>query len=1106
MMSVYGGNQGVNTAIGSNVLMTGGTVDQIFGAGAGYSFGTTDKPVNVTVQVLGGTITRRVYGGCYNNFTSKLGLGILGGKYGTWDTTYQVNGNITLIIGDQANISFSLTSENDRAVYATSRLSTHNSTGALPANENSKIIFLNTYQSNKLGAQDSIMQAIMSTVKTTADEIHTVTYSASGAVITQTCNGSGHDKDESSATVANTAHSATATLSVSGTPVYTGSAIQNAQVAYSAEWLGEQNCTITYSNNINAGTATATATCNGVTATLNFTIEKATQAAPSVTAVAESIKGKADGKINGLTTAMEISTNGTTYTAVSDVNATYAAGTYYVRLAETANYAASPATTVTVAAGRQLSITFKADGNTVATKYVDYNGTLTDIPTVPTKTGYTQTPPTWSVTSFSGITTDVTVNAVYTINVYTVTFVADNATVATKQVNHGATLSDVPAVPAKTGYNGVWNTTNFSTVTGDMTVTAVYTLKTYTVIFIIDGTTVKTETVTHGSAVTAPAIPAKEGFDRVAPTWDVTDLSNTTSDLTVTAVYTANLYTVTFMVDGQVFDTQTIAHGTALTDLPAVPAKAGYDGRWQSGDLSTVTSDLTVTAVYTIKSYTVIFVVDGQQVRTVAVNHGNGVVNIPEIPAKEGYTQTAPYWDTDLTAVTSDLTVTAVYTPNVYTVTFVVDGQTYHTVTVTHGSAVTAPAIPTKEGYDKTAPKWDKTDLSSVTGDMTVTAKYTVNKYSIVFIIDGKSTIKNNVTHGTKLSQISGIPAIPAKAGYDKVAPHWDHPNDTVITSALTITAVYTPNVYTVTFMDGTTVVATKEVTHGNALSDVPAVPTKTGYTSAWEVADFSTVTKDMTVNAVHTVITYTVTFKDGSTVVSTVTVNHGESVTAPAVPTKVGYTSAWETVDLTAVTSDLTVNALHTINVYTVIFTADGEVLATLTVNHGEGATAPEIPAKVGYTAAWDTANFDTVTGDMTISAVYTVKTYTVTFVANGTVINTVTVNHGEALTGTHVPPEKADHTAAWDKEIPATITADLTLTAVYTPIETEPDAPAEEENNGDNADSGNSNQSNNAPTNNDAPTEESGSGVVVVVVIVAVVLVCGAVVVVIVLKKKKK
>ena len=178
---------------------------------------------------------------------------------------------------------------------------------------------------------------------------HVYKYTANGAIITETCQNCDP-------------HSETAKLVLDTTvdTTYTGSEIKPVKVEYSDGWMGG-TLIVQYHDNINAADNTAKAfiTKDGATAELYFSIAKADPAGdPDVSAVNETIKGKGDGKINGLTTAMEWSTeeNGS-YTAVTDMNMVFAAGTYYVRYKENQNYNASGATKVEIQSGRQLIVT-----------------------------------------------------------------------------------------------------------------------------------------------------------------------------------------------------------------------------------------------------------------------------------------------------------------------------------------------------------------------------------------------------------------------------------------------------------------------------------------------------------------------------------------------------------------------------------------------------------------------------------------------------------------------------------------------------------------------------------------------------------------------------
>ncbi len=343
MMSIYGSGDNSNagwnpdyTGCDIYATITGGEVEQIFGGSQ-----SANHKGNITLRVLGGKITRRIYGGCYNDCSVKL----IPFSY-TWTTNVKsVTGNITLVIGSGATINYSLKLfEVDYGIYAKSRHTNDVDSG------NCRLVFADSaaYEkyNTKTGAQDSTMGRIMGS-KAVADSTHTLKHEkTSDTVITQSCTSCSSSCD----------FNVTATLGLDPKQslVYTGNEITPATVTYTGAWLGE-DINITYSNNINIGEALATATYAGnTTLTLPFTITKIKPATPVLTAVNETIQGKADGKIRGLTTEMEYSADGETFIPVTDPNMTFTPGTYLVRLPETDIQSASETVTVTIGTNRHI--------------------------------------------------------------------------------------------------------------------------------------------------------------------------------------------------------------------------------------------------------------------------------------------------------------------------------------------------------------------------------------------------------------------------------------------------------------------------------------------------------------------------------------------------------------------------------------------------------------------------------------------------------------------------------------------------------------------------------------------------------------------------------
>ena len=179
----------------------------------------------------------------------------------------------------------------------------------------------------------------------------------------------------------------------------------------------------------------------------------------------------------------------------------------------------------------------------------------------------------------------------------------------------------------------------------------------------------------------------------------------------------------------------------------------------------------------------------------------------------------------------------------------------------------------------------------------------------------------------------------------------------------------------------------------------------------------------------------HTVTFKDwNGTVLKTQQVEHGKAATAPANPTRTGYTfTGWDKA-FTNVTADLVVTAQYSANTYTVTFKDwNGTVLKTQQVQYGGAATAPANPTRTGYTfTGWDKA-FNNVTANLVVTAQYSANTYTVTFKDwNGTVLKTQQVEYGKAATAPANPTRTGYTFTGWDKAF-TNVTADLVVTAQY-------------------------------------------------------------------------
>ena len=164
----------------------------------------------------------------------------------------------------------------------------------------------------------------------------------------------------------------------------------------------------------------------------------------------------------------------------------------------------------------------------------------------------------------------------------------------------------------------------------------------------------------------------------------------------------------------------------------------------------------------------------------------------------------------------------------------------------------------------------------------------------------------------------------------------------------------------------------TARVNYGDAYSVTS--PNVQGHSPSRQIVSGTMGATNMSVDVVYSANTYTVTFKDwNGTVLKTQQVQYGGAATAPANPTRPGYTfTGWDKA-FTNVTADLVVTAQYSANTYTVTFKDwNGTVLKTQQVQYGGAATAPANPTRTGYTfTGWDKA-FNNVTANLVATAQY--------------------------------------------------------------------------------------------------------------------------------------
>lgn len=243
---------------------------------------------------------------------------------------------------------------------------------------------------------------------------------------------------------------------------------------------------------------------------------------------------------------------------------------------------------------------------------------------------------------------------------------------------------------------------------------------------------------------------------------------------------------------------------------------------------------------------------------------------------------------------------------------------------------------------------------------------------------------------------------------------------DSKVKNGDTVYVKWTINKYTVTFMDGENVLkAYTNVRHGDTVT-APEVSEKYGKTFIGWDKKFDNVTSDLTINAVYDVDTFKVTFKDGEKVLETQTVEYEAAATAPDTarlsPPEGMHFAKWDK-DFSKVTEDIEVSAVYELNEYTVTFKNGETMIKNERVKHGFAATAPNVfDTPTEKFVGWDKP-FDNVTSDLIVNAKFETKKFTLTFINfDGTTVYTEEVEYGASIRD-HF--DTADKAATYDDTI---------------------------------------------------------------------------------------
>ena len=583
-----------------------------------------------------------------------------------------------------------------------------------------------------------------------------------------------------------------------------------------------------------------------------------------------------------------------------------------------------------------------------------------------------------------------------TTGIYTVTF---NSGVPSQiRANCPATAPDAPT---KRGYifngwlNGGTPYDFTQNVTQNIHLTADWTPKSYTVKFDTNGgTAIADKTLTWDDIVLeGVSDPTKPGYDFAGWTFDGGNVltrttyanlaaDDTVTSITLTAQWTLHLYTVTLDANGGTFDasgstvaqdTMQVTYGGNFEQMP-IPRYKGYffrgwyDEQWggrQYGDedgRGTYTYDKT-------EDCTLYALWEEAPLCTVTFNPNGGTLTGAETcqekqneriqrpydePIREGYYFRGWYKDADCTQmwdfddpIPGNMTLYAGWDILSYVIRVRLEnGEQDIIINQNYGTPVTVPADPTREGY--TFIGWDIPFPDKMPAKiMTITAQWKINRYTITFDTNGGNEI-DSITqdYGTPIT----APADPIRAGYTFIG--WDREiPSTMPAENMTVTAQWEINRYTITFDTAGGSEIDSITQDYSSIITAPADPTREGYTfigwdmeipttmpaenitlkARWKDTEKPTGEMKISENSWKSFlnnITFGLFFKDTQTVTITAADNSGETVTVEYLLSNKELTKAeLDGMTFTAYTAPFSINPDNEYVIYAKLTDTSGNV-----------------------------------------------------------------------------------------------------------------------------------------------------------------------------------
>ena len=522
------------------------------------------------------------------------------------------------------------------------------------------------------------------------------------------------------------------------------------------------------------------------------------------------------------------------------------------------------------------------------------------------------------------------------------------------------------------------------------------------------------KTITYEEGAPVTPEPAPTKEGHTFSGWSEIPATMPANDVVVTGSFTINSYYLVYKVDGTVYYTDTIVYASTVTPLKA-PLKEGYTFSGWSGIPATMPAhDVEASGTFSINSYSLTYELDDRIYFTDTLVYGSAITALAA-PSKEGYTFSG-WSEIPATMPAKDVEITGSFSINSYKLVYKVDGTEYKTYTLEYGSTITAEPALSTEGY--TFSGWSEIPATMPAKDVEVTGSLSINSYTLTYILDGVEYSKDTLQYATTITAL----ADPEKEGF--TFSGWRGLPTTMPAKDVTVTGSFGQNTYKLVYKVDGEVYRSFYIEY-DATVTVEPIPAKEGYIfSGWSEIPAAMPAHDVEVNGTFSIGLFLLIYNVDGTVYHVDTLKYSSAITALAEPEREGYTfSGWSKIPAVMPAKNVEITGKFKVNSYKLVYYVDGEEYRTSTYTYGSPVTPKTAPSKRGYTfSGWSEIPATMPAHDVDVTGTFSINKYVLTYKVDGEVYHIDTLTYESPITALPALSKEGYTFSGWS-DIPATM-----------------------------------------------------------------------------------